>query len=334
MIREKRLQGKVTTGRWTLPVVILICAVCWLVSSSLTYGMRSDNSQLPFGLSDELLTMVPEWLCRLTGFAVFAAIGYFLVELNNVYAIIRTRATVQTSFFFLLVAACPAIYTDYAGTLTTIPLVLSIFMLFRSYHAYSDSPQYIFPSFALLAIATMLTPKAIYLVPVWLIAMGHFQSLTLRSVCAAIIGMALPYWFLLAHAAFYGQMELFTAPFIEMVSFSDFGPSSLPVYAIATLAFLSVLYVGSFIQYLTESYKDKLQIRAYLGFMLLLWVYCLALVMLQPLLFSRLIVSMMVISAMLTAHLFVLTNTKVSNLFFITVTVALALLFTANLIAL
>jgi hypothetical protein len=146
--------------------------------------------------------------------------------------------------------------------------------------------------------------------------------------------MALPYWFLLAHAAFYGQMELFTAPFIEMVSFSDFGPSSLPVYAIATLAFLSVLYVGSFIQYLTESYKDKLQIRAYLGFMLLLWVYCLALVMLQPLLFSRLIVSMMVISAMLTAHLFVLTNTKVSNLFFITVTVALALLFTANLIAL
>jgi hypothetical protein len=331
-MRDKRIQGKVTTGRWTLPVVILICVVSWIVSLSLSLGNAPTTGPLPFGISDEWLSILPEWLYRLAGFAVFAAIGYFLIELNNVYAIIRTRATVQTSFYFLLVAACPALHTAYTGILVTIPLILSVFMLFRSYHAYSDAPRYVFASFALLAIASMLSPKVLYLLPVWLIGMAHFRALTLRSLCAMFIGAALPYWFLLAHAVFYKQMYLFTEPFTELVTFSHFGPATLPVHGITMLAYMLPLYVGCLVQFVTESYKDKLQTHSYLGFLLSLIAYSTLLIMLQPTMLPDLLTTMLISLAMLTAHLFVLTNTKGTNILFIVAMAGLAAVYIINLI--
>jgi hypothetical protein len=314
--------------------VILICTGWWLTALAVSYGNGHDVMRMPFGLSEEWLNVLPEWVYRLAGFAVFAAIGYFLIELNNVYAIIRTRATVQTSFFFLLAASCPQLHTAYTGILTTIPLTLSVFMLFRSYHAYSDAPRYVFASFVLMAIATMFSPKIFLLAPIWYIGMGHFRALSLRSVCASLLGVALPYWFLLAHAAFYKQMELFTQPFIELVTFSDIGPSSLPTYGIAVLVYMFLLYAGSLIQFITESYKDKLQTHSYLGFMLSLTAYCFALVLLQPSLLNDLLTTMMVSCAMLAAHLFVLTTTKSSNVFFIIVMAGLAAVYFINLFSL
>jgi len=46
---------------------------------------------------------------------LFAGIGYFLIELNNTFAIIRMRASVQTSLYFLLITACPGMHLLYAG---------------------------------------------------------------------------------------------------------------------------------------------------------------------------------------------------------------------------
>ena len=31
-MRNKRLQSQVTAGRWTLPAVIFICALCWVLT--------------------------------------------------------------------------------------------------------------------------------------------------------------------------------------------------------------------------------------------------------------------------------------------------------------
>ena len=39
-MRNKRLQSQVTAGRWTLPAVIFICALCWV----LTYFLFPDSN--------------------------------------------------------------------------------------------------------------------------------------------------------------------------------------------------------------------------------------------------------------------------------------------------
>ncbi len=331
-MRQVRIQGTITTGRWTLPVVIIICTVCWCVSNALTFDNGLSMTYVPFGLTARQVEIVPEWCLRLAGYAAFAAIGYFLIGLNNVFAIVRTRASAQTSFFFLLVTACPLLHTGYAGIIVAMSLALSLFLLFSGYHTYGDAPQYVFGSFALLSVATLFSPKIIYLAPIWLIGAVQFRAMSPRSLCAALVGLILPYWFLFGHAFYHDRMELFTMPFTEMVTFSDIGLSVMPLYGISTLSYMFLLFAASLLQYLMESYKDKMQIRSYLIFLFNLTAYCYLFVLLQPSMLNDLLVTMMMSVSVLAAHLFVLTSSKASNIFFIIITVGLVLLYALNLL--
>ena len=112
-MRNKRLQSQVTAGRWTLPAVIFICALCWVLTyflfpgsiASTTYPKDSPSAWQP--ARDFLL---PGWADRIVSFLVYATIGYFLIELNNQFSIIRMRASMQTAIYFLLVTVCPGMH--------------------------------------------------------------------------------------------------------------------------------------------------------------------------------------------------------------------------------
>jgi hypothetical protein len=126
-------------------------------------------------------------------------------------------------------------------------------------------------------------------------------------------------------------MELFTQPFTDMVDLADIGPASLPSYGVNIIAFMVLLFLGSLIQYATESYKDKLQVHSYIGFLLSLMAYGIALILIQPSLLNDLLTTLMISCALLTAHLFVMTTTKSSNIFFIIMMVGLAAIYILNL---
>ena len=102
-MRNKRLQSQVTAGRWTLPAVIFICALCWV----LTYFLFPDSiaSTTPKESSSFLQStrdlLLPGWAERIVSFLIYAIIGYFLIELNNQFSIIRMRASMQTAIYFL-----------------------------------------------------------------------------------------------------------------------------------------------------------------------------------------------------------------------------------------
>lgn len=94
-MRNQRLQGRITAGRFTLPVVIFTCIACWVLTSFLLPGLETKESA--YSLWD--IVNIPAWANRIVSFLLFAAIGYFLIELNNTFAIIRMRASVQTSLY-------------------------------------------------------------------------------------------------------------------------------------------------------------------------------------------------------------------------------------------
>ena len=104
-MRNKRLQGLVTAGRWTLPAAIFICTLCWVLTSvllpELTMTAGEEGGSVLWQSARTLL--LPAWAEHLVSFLIYAAIGYFLIELNNRFSIIRMRASVQTAIYFLLV---------------------------------------------------------------------------------------------------------------------------------------------------------------------------------------------------------------------------------------
>ena len=114
-----------TAGRWTLPAVIFICALCWVLTyflfpDSIASTTPKDSSSFLQSTRDLLL---PGWAERIVSFLVYAIIGYFLIELNNQFSIIRMRASMQTAIYFLLVTVCPGMHLLYIGDIVALSLI-------------------------------------------------------------------------------------------------------------------------------------------------------------------------------------------------------------------
>lgn len=329
-MRNNRLQSQITAGRWTLPAVIFTCTLCWIIIAFLIPDIKQQEKGLEIWESIHRL-LIPSWADRISCFLLYGIIGYFLIELNNQFTIIRIRASVQTSFYFMLVTACPAMHYLYVGDIISVFLLLSVFFLFKSYQQSQPSGS-IFYSFFFISVGSILFPPFIFLSILWLTTSYRFQSLTFRSLFAALLGLTLPYWLLFAHAAFYHRIDLFYVPFKELITFSplfDFG--SLQKWELFTLIYLLILFLVSAAHCFITGYEDKIRTRSYLRFIISLAFYIFLYIAIQPGTATRLFPLLIILVSILIGHLFALTNSKISNLFFIGSMVSLILLFINNI---
>ena len=239
------------------------------------------------------------------------------------------RASVQTSVYFLLIAVCPSIHILYAGDVAAAAFLIALFFLFKSYQQARPTGN-IFHAFVFIGLGSLLFPQLMLFVPIFWIGAYNFQSLHPKSFFASLVGWSVPYWFLLGHAFFYGQMELFYQPFRELVTFTpirfDFQP-----WELATLGYLFVLFIVSAVHCLVAGYEDKIRTRSYLHFLILLNFCIFIYLILQPALGVHLLSLLLIGTSILAGHLFVLTSSRSSNIFFICALAGLFILFGFNI---
>lgn len=329
-MRTNRLQSRITAGRFTLPIVILTCVICWIATSILLPATPKEPGSYALWQSFRELG-IPLWGMRTASFVIYAIIGYFLIEINNTFAIIRMRASVQTAFYFALITACPGLHLLYAGDIASIAFLISIYFLLKSYQQLYPTGA-LFHSFAFIGAGSLVFPQLTFFVPIWLIGAYNFQSLTFRSFCGAIVGWSLPYWFLLGHAFFYGQMELFYSPFRELAMFQPirFG-EVFELWELVTLGYLFIMFLVSAIHCFVAAYQDKIRTRSYLHFLIFLGFCIFLFILLQPEHCIDLLSPLLIVVSILIGHLFVLTNSRMSNWFFIGSSIVLIGLYLFNI---
>ena len=322
-MKTSRFQNRVITSPFALPAAILLSVACWLCTAAFLPALHGkvESCFLWDFIGGPHL---PGWADRLSAFLLYIVVGYILIDLNNTYALIRTRASIQTGIYFLLVSICPALHVLSAGTVASVLFMPALFFLFRSYqHPYPAAD--VFLSSAFIGAGSLFLPQLTLLLPVFWIGTYNFRSLTPRSFPASLLGWFLPYWFLLGHCYFYGDMETFYRPFRELTAFQpvDFG---LQPDEAVTLGFLFVLFAVSAGHAVATGYEDKIRTRSYLNFLTLTNLCLFVLALLQPSLCTDLLPFLMVGTAVLAGHLFVLSNTRSSNVFFICIFIGLFLL--------
>ena len=177
-MRNKRLQSQVTAGRWTLPAVIFICALCWVLTYFLFPGSIASTvlEGSPSAWQPARDFLLPGWADRIVSFLIYATIGYFLIELNNQFSIIRMRASMQTAIYFLLVTVCPKMHYLYTGDIIALGFLISIYFLFKSYQQ-TQAAGYLFYSFFFIGAGSILFPQFTILSVLWLLEAYRFQSL-------------------------------------------------------------------------------------------------------------------------------------------------------------
>ncbi len=299
-----RFQIQVATGRFTLPVVILICL--------LLYGISFQ-----------------EWN-NLASIGIITIVGYLLIEINTAFTLIRTRTTLPVCIYWFLASSLFFLHPFEWKNLIPLTLVLSIFNLFKSYESNRASTS-IFHTFFFISLGSLMFPPMIYFVPIFFFSMIPFRALDTKSFWAHLIGLLTPYWFLFGYAFYFDRIALFTAPFKKMIQFSPISFSHISLFEGISWGIITFTLVISCIHYWHVSYMDKTRIRQYFYFLSIIGLWITALSVLQPSFFHTWIQIQLIPTAFLMAHLFTLTRNRFSGIFFIVTFVAYISLMLLNL---
>ena len=282
-MRTKRFQNRITAGRFTLPTAILISVSCWILTAVLL--PETETQQSGYSLWETFCDFcIPTWANRLFSFILYAVIGYFLIQLNNTFAII------------LLISVCPSLHMLYAGDLAAASFLVALFFLFKSYQQARPTGS-LFHAFVFIGLGSLLFPQLMLFAPIFWIGAYNFQSLQPKSFFASLVGWSVPYWLLLGHA----------------------------------LGYLLVLFIVSAAHCLIAGYEDKIRTRSYLHFLILLNFCIFVYIGLQPVLSVHLMSFLLIGVSILAGHLFVLTNSRSSNIFFICAFIGLFILLGFNI---
>ena len=328
-MRTKRFQNRITAGRFTLPTAILISVSCWILTAVLL--PETETQQSGYSLWETFCDFcIPTWANRLFSFILYAVIGYFLIQLNNTFAIIRMRASVQTSVYFLLISVCPSLHMLYAGDLAAASFLVALFFLFKSYQQARPTGS-LFHAFVFIGLGSLLFPQLLYFVPLFYLGMISFRSLSLKSFFAGLTGLCVPYWLFFGYAFYYDKMNLFYHPLQELIHFQPISYGTLGMDRIISCGIITLISLVSSVHYFHVSYLDKVRTRIFLFFLIAVeaWIYLLGI--LQPQHFDILLQMQVIVGSILTGHLFTLTHNRFTGIFFIITFVLLIVLTIYNL---
>lgn len=304
LITRNRFQYRIVTGRATLPVATIIT----LIAFACTFKGWLDAVALAAG----------------------AFVAYLLIEMNTRFSLIRTRTAFPSSLFLLFYAAIPMLHVGTADCLIPVLFLGMLSMLFKSYESLYASTT-IFHAFLYLGLASLIEPYLISLFPVFYFHMIYLRSLSYKTFFAGLIGVGIPYWFLLGYASCTGNIELFSSSVGRLVHFLpiDYGVLSLQAYvswgAVAVISLVSMVYM------LNSSYKDKVQTRIMLYMLAMTEIWVNLLPALQPQHIGAFLPLQIILGAIMTGHSLALTFNRFTHVYCIFVLTVWALLFLFNL---
>lgn len=292
------------TGRFTLPVVILICLLLW-----------GSTFQ--------------EWN-ELISLGVTIIIGYVFIETNTTFNLIRTRTSMPVCLYWLIATALFFLHPFEWTNLVPLVFILATYQLFHSYESVSSSP-FIFHSFLFIGLGSIAFPQLLYMVPMLWGSMIPFRAISIKSFLASIIGLMTPYWFIFGYALYFNEMHILLTPLREAAHLYPIDYSHLTLPEIASWGFITLLLIISGFHYWQISYMDKTRTRIYHSYLAIAGFWATLLSILQPVHLCEWLSIQLICTAFLCGHLFSLTRNRFSGIFFIVTFVLYILLMSFNL---
>ncbi len=315
-MKQNGFQHYITTGGLTLPVAMLILLGGWVLSLYFSSPplVASNTSS---SLWKELATVIPSdpTLSLGINLLIYVAVGFLLIPFNNAIAVIRTRASIQTSFFFVWSAFLPILHPLRPDIAVTLLLLLSIFCFTAGYQAPKPTP-YMYHAWLFLGLASCIMPEMLWLIPAYLIGAYLFQCLSVKSFIAGLLGLVFAciifcvFAWSTQHTAFLG--EYFDALLLLCTSYS------LPTHSIWAIALMGIhglfLLIAIF-YYWVKRGQTKIKTRDFINFILMLELMIQLLMYAKPdTLYALLPVSLICLS-LIQGHLMTTVYTRATNVY-------------------
>lgn len=306
---RKHTQNIIAESRKTLPITIIYGIGIWLLAGLVNNG----------------------WWIQ---FACFVASVYAMIHLNNINLMIRIYSRSVSAAYILLSCIAVWLFPSVHGAVIQLGTTLILLLLFASYQD-TQARGKTFYMFVILSIMSMLEPHYLLFVPlIWILMAITVYSMSTRTFLASIIGLITPYWLysgwlLFKYPANPEMVLSFANRFTEIQWAIDYG--ALTHAQIIYFALLVVLFLVGTIHFWMTSYMDKIRVRQIYNCLIMLALYTILLLAVQPQMYNVLIYMLTIAVSPITAHFISLTRTRMSNIFFFVLMAAILILTGVNL---
>ena len=292
---KKHTQNIIAESRKTLPITIIYGVGIWLLAGLVNNG----------------------WWFQ---FLCFFASVYAMIHLNNINLMIRIYSRSVSAAYILLSCITVWLFPSVNGAVIQLGSVLILLLLFSCYQDHQTRGR-TFYIFLIASTISLLEPRYLLFAPIiWLLMATTVYSLSFRTFLASIIGLITPYW-LYAGWLLFNNIEnpemalIFTSRFSEIQWVTDYNALTRP--QIIYLALLVVIFIVGTIHFWITSYMDKIRVRQIYTSLIMLTLYTLVLLAVQPQMYNALIYMLTIAVSPIIAHFVSLTHTRLSNIFFI-----------------
>ncbi len=264
---------------------------------------------------------------------VCIAISTLLIgEWSNDNALIRIYSGMVPCAFIVLSIISTGYYPSLSGSLVQLCFIVMLLCLFRAYQDHTAT-GWTFYAFFAIGIASMMFVQVLFFVPLlWILLFTKLQAGGLRTFVASLLGLITPYWLATAWL-FYTENTTFLAT--HFMSLTHFEPvfASWPTdtKTLLSFAFLFGLSIIGTIHFLRQKHYDKIRTQMLYELLIILNVFSIIFVVLQPIHADFLLRIITIITAPIIGHFLALTRTKITNIAFIAITLLAFALAIVNL---
>ena len=304
---QKRLQNRIAESRWALTICLIYAAGILLLEGVIEKGL---------------------WLQT----ACLAISTLMMVELNNSNSLIRIYSRMVSCSFLVLNIMLPQQAESAEGAIVQLCIIGFYLSLF---HAYQDkcAPGWVFYAFMSVGLASLVWVQMLYYAPLlWILLATNILAFSGRTFWASVLGLALPYWGLLAYHLLQGDLQPFADHFCKLAEFGPIaGIESLNGNACLTIVFVAIMSFTGIIHFLRNSYMDKIRTRMLYEMFITMVVVTIIFFVLQPQHGAKIMSILIVSAAPLIGHFLALTSTKTTNIAFIVILTASLIITAINL---
>lgn len=198
--------------------------------------------------------------------AIISITAFLLTRLNAHFPLIKEHTSLPTVFFLLLEMSSISLINHYSpANLTACLIYICIFILYTCYQQ-GNSPEQSFIVGLIFSIISISDAHALYLLPIFIVGFHLMRTLSIRTIIALMIGLITPYWIIWGM----GWIEHTQLDFSALTLNLQWPKLSITLIP-AIFAILLGMFTGT--SNLLNAHTEKIQTRAYNGFINLLSVY-------------------------------------------------------------
>ena len=243
----RRIHRVLTSSSWIVPVFVL-----WAFFARIIAGV-TFYEYLP-------------WVV----FAIQVIIAVLLMRINHEYRLIERRCVFPATFFLMFTASDPNLYSNLAGNISALLVVVCLVVAFKNYHN-TKSQTSLFNIALILTLGSLFcwTPL-LFFIPLFWIGFQWFRSFNIRSFFASLLGVLIVYLFLSAWCLYLNDWTLFFDEIYRIGEIFEIHWLRLQWFDWILWTYIILLMVISAVNIFVSGFSGKVKITLFFKFIYLI----------------------------------------------------------------